>query len=414
MSQDDLFEDRSKKKEDENLQEKIDDFNLFLEELESEWVDESEEPAKVEEPQVIEKPVVKPKSPPKKEAKAIPKPRPIDPSTQEIHVDLETGEVTFDDLDALDVESVQVEEEDLGTEALDELLDTDVSETIEIDEVAIKGQVEAMEASVMPTEIVADEFEITEEKEKEDEIIFGAVVKPKKPEQFAHNYLFARFPVNFMLVLVPQVIGMLVNIFVSPNFETTEISVSVDDQQNDLIDTYLLSTKLSLVILLAFFLCYRWSTMQNDGSYGYWITQGVNRRKFFIETIYKFMAVIYFGIFAGLLGLIYLNGIYLEFLLFLKLNLLIISHIFILLSIGIIIGVLVKNPESASLLFIILFGINYAFNTSDTIWNKLLQSDLQYKATEGDLWFSLIASLGLGFIISIISLRVHLTLDMEL
>lgn len=406
-------EDPEREKPDESLQEKIEDFNLFLEELESDWVDEEEKPA--EEPVEVEKPVVKPKSKVVKEKKAIPKPRPVDPSTQEIHVDLETGEVTFDDLDDL----LESEAQEVGQDVLDELIDADVSETIEIDEV--KDQVEGIKPSVEPIEIQDEGLEIEDEEEEEEEIFFGRVERPKNPEQFAHNYLFARFPVNFMLILIPQTIGLLVSIFVNTSFEveaqTTDASSLTNTEeryQNDLIDGYLIAVKLTLVILLAFFLCYRWSTMQNDGSYGYWLTQGVNRRKFFIETIYKFIAVIYFGIFAGLMSLIYLNGIYLEFSSFIMLNLLILSHVLLLISVGIIIGVFTKNPESAALLFIIGFAINYAFNTSSTILNKMLQSDLQYKEKIGDVWLSLVSSVGLGVILVVTSLKVHLNLDMEL
>ncbi|MCE7737542.1 MAG: hypothetical protein GPJ54_21810 [Candidatus Heimdallarchaeota archaeon] len=404
-------EDPERQKQDESLEDKIEDFNLFLEELESDWVDEEDKPVK--EPIKAKKPEVKPKSKVVKEKKAIPKPRPVDPSTQEIHVDIETGEVTFDDLDAL----LEEETEELGQEVLDELIDADVSETIEIDDV--EDQVAAPKASIELIDIDGEEDEL--EEEEEEEIFFGRVERPKNPEQFAHNYLFARFPVNFMLILIPQTIGLLVSIFINKSFLVEAISDPTASQereldyQNDVIDNYLIAVKLTLVILLAFFLCYRWSTMQNDGSYGYWITQGVNRRKFFIETIYKFLAVIYFGIFAGLLSLFYVNGIYLEFSNFIMLNLLIVSHVLLLISVGIIIGVFTKNPESAALFFIIGFGINYAFNNkASSLLNKVLQSDLQYKADIGDVWLSLVSSIVLGIILILTSLRVHLKLDMEL
>lgn len=402
------------KQKEESLEDKIEDFNLFLEEFDSEWVEEEEEVKPVVEPVVADKPEVKPKSEVVKEKKEIPKPRPVDPSTQEIHVDLETGEVTFDDLD--DIEDL--EEQEVGQEVLDELLDADISETIEIEDV--KSQVVGIKESIEPFEIHEEEIE-GDKPEEEDEIIFGRVEKAQNPEQFAHNYLFARFPVNFMLILLPQLIGLLVSVYVGSSYEyilpeTERLDTGlIAGNQNDLIDNYLLAVKLTLVILLAFFLCYRWSTMQNDGSYGYWLTQGVNRRKFFIETIYKFLVVIYFGVFIGLLGLIYLNGLYLDFQSFAMLNLLIISHILLLISVGIIIGVLTKNPESASLMFIIIFGINYAFNNaSDSLLNNILQSDLQYNKSIGDVWLSLVGAVGVGFTLLITALRTHLSLDMEL
>ena len=152
--------------------------------------------------------------------------------------------------------------------------------------------------------------------------------------------------------------------------------------------------------------------MQNDGSYGYWLTQGVNRRRFFLQTTYKFLFTIYFGSAIGLMTVFYLNGINLGILMFIMINLLLLSHLLVLVTVGIMIGNTITNPESASLIFIVLFGVNAVFNRNDnSIWHRILQSDLQYRF---DPFISLILSIGLSAIIIMVSLRIHLGLDLEL
>ena len=309
--------------------------------------------------------------------------------------------------------------EDLQEAAtLDEIIDSSASETMEIEGSAydVTQLIDTMEE---PGEVVAkEEFvpeKITEEfKELLPEIV---VTESNRSEEFAHNYLFARFPITYMLILVPQAIALLANIFIEPSkavedFDDTPIDELIKNNQFDIVDNYLIALKLTLTILLAFFLCYRWSTMQNDGSYGYWLTQGVNRRRFFLQTTYKFLFTIYFGSAIGLILVFYLNGINLGILMFFNLNILLISHLLVLVTAGIIIGNTVKNPESASLIFIVLFGANAVFNNNDgSILHKILQSDMQYRF---DPFISLILSIGLSALITLVSLRIHLKLDLEL
>ncbi|MHA2055232.1 MAG: hypothetical protein ACW99F_16760 [Candidatus Hodarchaeales archaeon] len=240
----------------------------------------------------------------------------------------------------------------------------------------------------------------------------------KSPVPFAQNYLFFRFPINYLIIIIPQTIGLFATVFSESIAEPTEdsgVSTSVDIMklQVDIIDDYLLAFNLTVVLLLAFFLCYRWSSMQNDGSYGYWITQGVRKPRFYLEAVVRFTINIYSSAFLGLLIIFYLNGIYLETLDFILLNLLMVSHILLVILIAIFIGNIVKNPELAALSYISILGINYSANTNkNSLSHQIFQSDFQYSTDNG--WVALVSSLVVAVVLLVLTLRLHTRLDVDM
>lgn len=236
----------------------------------------------------------------------------------------------------------------------------------------------------------------------------------KAPEKFSYNYLIFRSPTEFLLVLIPFAIAVMINIFSQVSEEvdvfTSELIMS---KQLDAIDAYMLAFFAPIVILMAFFVSYRWSTMQTEGGYGFWLTLGINRRKFFIRTVLKFIFLLYIGVLLGLLTIFYLNQMYLEPMMFIKLNLLILSHLLLITGVSILLGGMIKNPESAAIFYIILMGLNYVFNTdSENFLNMLLNSAFQYRVDTA--WFSFFISLALALGVNFLALRMHTTFDMDL
>lgn len=236
----------------------------------------------------------------------------------------------------------------------------------------------------------------------------------KAPEKFSYNYLIFRSPTEFLLVLIPFAIAVMINIFSQVSEEvdvfTSELIMS---KQLDAIDAYMLAFFAPIVILMAFFVSYRWSTMQTEGGYGFWLTLGINRRKFFIRTVLKFIFLLYIGVLLGLLTIFYLNQMYLEPMMFILLNLLILSHLLLITGVSILLGGMIKNPESAAIFYIILMGLNYVFNTdSENFLNMLLNSAFQYRVDTA--WFSFFISLALALGVNFLALRMHTKFDMDL
>ena len=133
-------------------------------------------------------------------------------------------------------------------------------------------------------------------------------------EKFAYNYLIFRKPTDTLLILLPMISGLVINIFFTPVTAVDRFKEElVRNMTFDLIDNYLSATNITMLILLAFFVSYRWSAMLTDASYGFWITLGVNKTKFYLQTTFKFLVVLFLSNFFGLIMLIYMNQMTLDF-----------------------------------------------------------------------------------------------------
>ncbi len=234
-------------------------------------------------------------------------------------------------------------------------------------------------------------------------------------EKFAYNYLIFRKPTDTILILLPMMSGLIINIFFTPITSVVDSfnEELVRNMNYDLIDRYLETTNITMLILLAFFVSYRWAAMLQNASYGFWITLGVNKKKFYLQTTLKFMLVLFLSNFFGLLVLIYMNQITLEFMVIIKLILLVGANLGIFIGIAIIFGNFIKNPELAALSFIIFSVLNIAFNADiDGILHQILMSSFYYRYESA--WIALILSLIMGVLINLITMQLHVRMDMEL
>ncbi|MHA2098230.1 MAG: hypothetical protein ACW99A_06055, partial [Candidatus Kariarchaeaceae archaeon] len=91
-------------------------------------------------------------------------------------------------------------------------------------------------------------------------------------EKRSSDYLFFRFPAHYALMLGPLIIG-ITNFFINTTFidVTNDLSATetIRDKQYETIKLYLSITKIALVVASAFFITYRWTVINKDGSYGY-------------------------------------------------------------------------------------------------------------------------------------------------
>ena len=233
-------------------------------------------------------------------------------------------------------------------------------------------------------------------------------------EKFAYNYLIFRKPTDTIIILLPMVTGLIINIFFTPITTVDSFNAELINNMNfDLIDSYLEVTNITMLILLAFFISYRWSAMLQDASYGFWITLGVNKNKFYLQTVFKFMLFLFLSNLFGLITLIYMNQMTLEFIIIIKLILLLVANLGIFIGVAVIFGNFIKNPELAALSFIIFAVLNIAFNTDvDSILHLIFMSSFYYRYESA--WFALVLSLFVGVVINLITMRLHVRMDMEL
>ncbi len=235
-------------------------------------------------------------------------------------------------------------------------------------------------------------------------------------ESLASNYVFFRYPAHHILIIIPVFISTIQFFLFNSSFEfdrSTDTLNTVFLEQNELVDNYLLVMKLTMVIFLSFFVTFRWSSIIIDGTYGYWITQGVLRRRLLFLTLRKFVIDLFIAELLGLFVIIIVGGIRYKLLDLILLIILIFANIYMIVVFALLTANIVKNPEFAALAYILFLGVISVLEiSSSSIWFKLLQSDLQYQDDLAFIWFFL--SIIFSSITLIITIRLNQAKDIEL
>ena len=155
-----------------------------------------------------------------------------------------------------------------------------------------------------------------------------------------------------MLVLAPfaAVIAVLSG---SPEilFLESNLWEDVVENRNQTIRNYLLISRLAQTILISFFITYRWANTITSGSYGFWLVQGLDRRKFIIYSLLIFTLDLFIGNLAGLLIIIGFGGISVSFIQLLGITVLVIFASLIMVAGALMAAELITNPEVASIIF---------------------------------------------------------------
>lgn len=236
-------------------------------------------------------------------------------------------------------------------------------------------------------------------------------------ERLSSDYMFFRFPSHYALILGTLVAGVT-NYFINPKVDKELVGTSdhasiLLDYQYNALEVYLGITKLTLAVMCAFFITYRWTVINKDGSYGYLLTQGIDRGKFFFRSASMFILNGYIGILSGILVLNFLGGMYLKLDVFFWLILLSFSSTLLVVSTAIILGETLSLPELSSFIVVIIFGLNTSLNNDDSsIWYKFMKSELLFSESTPILAF--ILSFGVGSILMVSSYFLHKKLDVEL
>ncbi|MHA2170652.1 MAG: hypothetical protein ACXAB7_12230 [Candidatus Kariarchaeaceae archaeon] len=237
----------------------------------------------------------------------------------------------------------------------------------------------------------------------------------KSKEDIAKNYLFFRFPTHYAIVILPFFAGTISIFFFQ---QLNEITLTdqwdvIAAEKLEIIERYLFFSKMTLAVVFAFFVSFRWALMERDGSYGFWLTQLVKRRTFFYRTVISFLFDASLGILLGIGVLYYLGGIVLPSSELLNLAILLLTHLIILVGLSIFIVEIFQDPELSGMIFLVVYGIILFFITnSSSIWHQMLKSDLHFQ--DDNIFTSLISSLFLGGFLILMSLLVHIKRGIEI
>jgi hypothetical protein len=120
----------------------------------------------------------------------------------------------------------------------------------------------------------------------------------KSKEKMASDFLFMRSPGQELIILSALIFGPIAFMFSSIGVKLNGVGdyQIVHKAHDDLINNYLFWIKVPLIIMLSLFLTYRWSKIQREGNYGYWLSLGTSRSYFFFHTVSGFISNIYLGL----------------------------------------------------------------------------------------------------------------------
>lgn len=234
-------------------------------------------------------------------------------------------------------------------------------------------------------------------------------------ETVAIRYTFFRFPSHYALMVIPIITGIVSVLFFQQLGEVKSNNHwdLVNKNHFDLTQRYLNYSKVALVFVISFFLTFKWSLMQTDGSYGFWLTQKVNRRMFYIRAITRFILESYFAIIIGILLLMYPIGIKFTLTQFMYLITLLFFQIVILIASSILFAEIIPSPEIASLTYLIWGIMNFLINTNESnIFHKILKADLHYQNNDISIPFA--SSILIATILLALSFVIHTRRSVDL
>ncbi|MHA2089278.1 MAG: hypothetical protein ACW98K_00340 [Candidatus Kariarchaeaceae archaeon] len=204
------------------------------------------------------------------------------------------------------------------------------------------------------------------------------------------DYIFFKGASSYLLFMIPITIANVNRI------RTTLLVDSHELFESQLIESLQL-IKVSISFVLSIVLVYRWALIQSDGTYSFWLAQGVTRTQFLITAFIRFLQV-FISIHLIELLLLYLAyGIHFELVDYVVLLPLLTISYFLMLTIGLIIAETTQNPESSAILFIVIFLTNYIFEDNyNEYFSRTVNPDTQLFTD--DLQITLILSIALNMV----------------
>lgn len=231
----------------------------------------------------------------------------------------------------------------------------------------------------------------------------------------AVEYTFFRFPSNYAIMIFPTLFG-IISYFLNPQkieTEGTDHINQIQEMQKTAIIDYFDIIKLSLVILVSFFITYRWASIHKDGSYGYFLTQGINRKRFYLISVGYFLGLSFVFTWLGFLIILNFGGLSFSWTSVIFYTFTLFAIVLLILSFSILLAQVIKIPELAATGVSIIVIANSNFNSNvDSFIAKMLNPELNILA--GNSILPLITSILVSMIMMLLGYLAHVKIDVEL
>ena len=241
-------------------------------------------------------------------------------------------------------------------------------------------------------------------------LTFSRLANIKNTEKLAVNYLLFRNPTPYFLILLPFIVGVyMFTIFELP---VNSLITSSEQIQLDYIDRFLYGFQIALITLFSIFLLYRWNIVKQNGSYGYWIALGIDRSRFLIYSLSKFVMYTLISLGLGLFTIYLFSGFNPGLFNILTLLIQIGLNAMLLMSIGILLAEFVPSPSVATITFMMFNVITFIITQSNNIGYFFIQREMYTNFTSS--LFSMLFSLLFAILIIIVAIFRHRKSEFDL
>ncbi len=241
----------------------------------------------------------------------------------------------------------------------------------------------------------------------------NALLNETKLERKASFMLFFRSPLDLILILGPFITGVAAFSFSSRGIEgNSGVTLARQALEEALLLRFLLGVKIAIIVISGIFVVFRWSQIQSNGSYGYWVSLGLDRDVFYLYSFLVFLLYFYASVILGYISIGMMGGPVITIFSIITSFALIFSSVLNMFGLGVIIAEIFKNPPLAMITYIGILGGNFFFNQSRNFLFLVFQSDLSVGTT--DVLSTFVLSVATGVLLMLIGRAMHLRAEIEL
>lgn len=221
-------------------------------------------------------------------------------------------------------------------------------------------------------------------------------------EKLAIKYLFFRTPLQYIMIGTQLLLAyFFVTIFDNSRVSEGDIIADISQFQLDMVNQFMQGVRASTVIMFSVFFLYNWSVYKRNGSYGYWLSLGVERSKFLLYSLAQF---IYYSLIGAFLGLVLLStaiGVHIGFFNYVFLAAHILTDMVLITGIGIVLSEIFKLPSVSAIMFILINAVVFLLDES-----FLFDFLFRIRFTSISI-FSILASLVFGMFFNLVAIYLH-------
>lgn len=228
------------------------------------------------------------------------------------------------------------------------------------------------------------------------------------------------FGVNYLLFTPYRIISALSIIFFAGVLSFFSHSNGFTNPDRDimqnqwvLVDDFAFGLNVAIILVTWYFIINQWTTIHNNGDYGYWVTLGVQRDKFFITSAFTFVTGIFFAVLSSFLVITTVGGLDFDPQDMFFLHLIFLSNIIMLAGFAWVVSEFITSMELASGIFFATIGLgNFLFRDSNSSIFKVLYPTFQL--ANYDLVLNLLLPLIIGLSLLFVSYKMNLKREIEI